>query len=228
MDRDGMRTDELEADARRARALRAPAEVHLHGPELPQPGRRDAVARAPPRAGADRRRARAARARGQPLRAAALRGRAAAHAALARRRVRHLRQHVLEDPLARRAPRAGRARRRRCCQDEHRQAGGGPVLVVDLAVLRERLLRVRTVGGLRALADRDLPPPARRDARRAGRALPARGRRGPTPRAACSSGPRCPTTSTPPTCWRARSRSTSRSCPGGRRSSTVAAARRCG
>ena len=39
MDRDGMRTDELEADARRARALRPAPEVHLHRPELPQPGR---------------------------------------------------------------------------------------------------------------------------------------------------------------------------------------------
>ena len=67
-----------------------------------------------------------------------------------------------------------------------------------------RVLRLAALGGLRALADRDLPPPARRDARRAGRALPARGRAGRTRRAACSSGRRCPTTSTRPTCWRGR------------------------
>ena len=33
-------------------------------------------------------------------------------------------------------------------------------------------------------------------------------------RAACSSGRRCPTTSTRPTCWRGRCATTSRSCPG--------------
>ena len=51
------------------------AEVHLHDPQLPEPGRRDHVA-APP-AAADRggARARAAGARGQSLRAAPLRGR---------------------------------------------------------------------------------------------------------------------------------------------------------
>ena len=63
-----------------------------------------------PRGGSSqhRRRARAARARGQPVRAAALRGRAAADALRARRRrVRHLPRHVLEDPLARPAARLG-------------------------------------------------------------------------------------------------------------------------
>ena len=45
-----------------------------------------------------------------------------------------------------------------------------PVLVVDLAVLHLRVLRVGALAGLRALADRALPPPARRDAGRAGRA----------------------------------------------------------
>ena len=113
-------------------------------------------------------------------------------------------------------------------EDEHRQAGLGPVLVLDLAVLRERVLRLGPLGGLRPLADRDLPPPARRDARRARRALPARGRVDPPRRAGCSSGPRCPTTSTRPTCWRARWTSTSRSSRAARRSSTAAAAPRCG
>ena len=86
MDRDGMRIDELAETLDRLDARRPAAEVHLHRPELPQPGRRDDVARAPPRARADRRRARAADPRGQPVRPAALRGRAAADAALARRR----------------------------------------------------------------------------------------------------------------------------------------------
>ena len=48
MDRDGMRVDELEATLDRLERGRAPAEVHLHGPHLPQPRRRDDVARAPP------------------------------------------------------------------------------------------------------------------------------------------------------------------------------------
>ena len=39
MDRDGMRDRRARADARRARARRPAAEVHLHGAELPQPGR---------------------------------------------------------------------------------------------------------------------------------------------------------------------------------------------
>ena len=85
---DGSRRDagrRARAHARRARALGPAPQVHLHRPELPQPGRRDAVARAPARARPDRRRARAARPRGQPVRAAPLRGHAAADAALARR-----------------------------------------------------------------------------------------------------------------------------------------------
>ena len=86
MDDDGMRIDVLEDDARRGSTARAAAEVHLHDPDLPEPGRRDDVARAPARARADRARARAAGARGQPVRAAALRGRPAADAVLARRR----------------------------------------------------------------------------------------------------------------------------------------------
>ena len=81
-----MRIDVLEETLDAPRARGPAAEVHLHDPELPEPGRRDDVAAAPPAARRDRPRARAARARGQPLRAAALRGRAAADAALARRR----------------------------------------------------------------------------------------------------------------------------------------------
>ncbi len=57
MDRDGMRTDELETTLDEPRALRTAPEVHLHRAELPQPGRRDAVARAPSRADPHRHRA---------------------------------------------------------------------------------------------------------------------------------------------------------------------------
>ena len=48
------------------------------------------------------------------------------------------------------------------------------------------------------------------------------------PRAACSSGRRCPTTSTPPTCWRRRCARTSPSSPAGPPTWTAAAPPRCG
>ena len=54
------------------------------------------------------------------------------------------------------------------------------------------------------------------------REAPGRTRRG-----ACSSGRRCPTTSTPPTSSPGRCRSRSRSCPDAPPTSTAAAARRC-
>ena len=44
--------------------------------------------------------------------------------------------------------------------------------------------------------------------------FPRRGDVDPARTAGCSSGPRCPTTSTRPTCWRGRCARTSRSCPG--------------
>ena len=117
-DRDGRRRHArrpARGDARRGSSARAAAEVHLHGPDLPEPGRRDDVARAPRGWSRSRTRARAARARGQPVRPAALRGRAAAPAVRARRRrVRDLPRHVLEDPLAGHPARAGPRRRARC------------------------------------------------------------------------------------------------------------------
>ena len=47
MDADGMRVDELEELLDRLAARGPPAEVHLLGADLPEPGRRDALARAP-------------------------------------------------------------------------------------------------------------------------------------------------------------------------------------
>ena len=229
MDDDGMRIDVLEATLARLRAEGRRAEVHLHDPELPEPGRRDDVARAPPRARADRQRAGARDPRGQPVRAAALRGRAAADAVLARRRaLRGLRRDVLEDPLRRPAARLGRGAAADPRAAEPRQAGRRPVLLAAEPVLRRGLLRASRLAQVPRRAARDLPAPARRDARRAG-GVPARARRpGPSRAAGCSSGPGCRTTSTPPTCWRARCASTSRSSPGAPRTSTAAAARRCG
>ena len=178
----------------------------------------------------DRPRARAARARGQPLRPAALRGRAAADAALARRRrLRHLPGHLLEDPLPRHPPRLGGRARAGAREDEPRQAGQRPVLVVDVAALRRRLLRARAAGRttsprcatlyrrrrdamLDALAEHfpreaDVDAPAGRPVHLGDAARLHRHDRPAGPRAA---------------------RATSRSCPAARRTSTAAAARRCG
>ena len=55
MDDDGMRIDLLEATLDRLDRRGPRAEVHLHGPDLPEPGRRDDVARAPAAARRDRR-----------------------------------------------------------------------------------------------------------------------------------------------------------------------------
>ena len=181
-------------------------------------------------AGRGRAAARAARARGQPVRAAALRGRPAADAVLARRRrVRHLPRHVLEDPLARAAARLDRGAAAGAGEDEPRQGRHRPLLVVADPALRRRLLRRARLAALPRHADRALP---RAGATRCSTRSPSTSRarrRGRGRRAACSSGRRCPTTSTRPTCWRGRcARRTSRSCPAARRTSTAAAARRCG
>ena len=83
--------------------------------------------------------------------------------------------HVLEDPLARHPPGLDGRARAGAREDEPRQAGQRPVLVVAVAALRGRVLRRGPLAGLHRHAARPLPPPARHDARRAGRAPPARG-----------------------------------------------------
>ena len=67
-------------------------------------------------------------------------------------------------------------------------------------------------GASTSRTSRDLPAAARRDAGGLREHFPRR-RRGPSPRAGSSSGRRCPTTSTPPTCWPRRCARTSPSCP---------------
>ena len=175
--RDGRRRDadrRARGDAGAPARRRSHAEVHLHDPELPEPGGHDDVARAPARARADRRRAGARRARGQPVRAAALRGRAAADAVLARRRpVRDLPRHVLEDPVRRAAAGLGGGARSDPRAAEPGQAGRRPVLVVADAVLRRRVLRPARLAQVPHDPARALPAPAGRDAQRA-RGVPAR------------------------------------------------------
>ena len=97
----------------------------------------------------DRQRARAARARGQPLRPAALRGRAAADAVRARRRrVRDLPRHVLEDPLARPAPGLGGRAAPGAREAQPRQAAAPTSArrTLSPAVRRDLLRRARLAG----------------------------------------------------------------------------------
>ena len=112
-----------------------------------------------------------------------------------RRRLRHLPRHVLEDPLAGPAARLGGRAAPVLREDEHRQAGRRPVLVVADAATsstptsREGQLGATTWSRCATCTAR------RRDAmlEALGRALPGRGDAGRSPRAACSSGRRCPT-----------------------------------
>ena len=84
--------------------------------------------------------------------------------------------HLLEDPLPRHPPGLDGGARAGAREDEPRQAGQRPVLVVAVAALRGRVLRRGPLAGLHRHPARPLPPPARHDARRAGRAPAARGR----------------------------------------------------
>ena len=167
--------------------------------------------------------------RGQPLRAAPLRGRAAAAAVRARRRrLRPLPRDLLEDPLARDPGRLGGRAAAGAGEDRARQAGRRPLHLDPDPVLRPRVLRRGPLARVHRRPDRDLPRPPRRDAGGARAPLPRRRPSGPAPRAGCSCGRPCPTTSTPPTCSRRRCARTSPSCPAGRPTSTGAARTRCG
>ena len=224
-DDDGMRIDELEEVLDRlAEEGRRPKFIYSV-PSFQNPAGVTLSAerrRAPGRAGA---RARGAGRRGQPLRAAPLRGRAAAAALRARRRrLRPLPRHLLEDPLARDPGRLGRRAAAGAGEDRARQAGRRPLHLDPDPVLRPRVLRRGPLARVHRRPDRDLPRPPRRDARGARAPLPRAGRVDPPRGRACSSGRRCPTTSTPPTCWRRRCARTSPSSPAAPPTSTAAAA----
>ena len=134
-------------DARPARPRGPAAEVHLHGAELPEPGRRDDVAAPPEAARRGGARARAARARGQPVRTAPVRGRAAHSAAsLDGGDLRDVPRHLLEDPLARDPARLGGGAAAGAREDQPRQAGGGPVHVHAVAADGAGVLRARDTG----------------------------------------------------------------------------------
>ena len=90
MDADGLVPDALRQAIASVKAAGKTAQVPLHDPELPQPGRRDPRRRAPRRDPRDLPHRGAADPRGQPLRPARLRRRAAARAARRRGRGRHL------------------------------------------------------------------------------------------------------------------------------------------
>ena len=163
------------------------------------------VAGAPPAPGRGRPRARAPRARGQPLRPAALRGRAAADAAtqLDGGDFVIYAGHVLEDPLPRACGSAGRSRRRRCWRSSTLGKQAADLCTSTLTQLFvARVLRRPGAGeGYVAEPARPLPRAgATRCSRRSPRTSRRRRRWTRARRAACSSGRRCPTTSTRPTC----------------------------
>ena len=142
-----------------------------------------------------------------------------------RRRVRDLPRHVLEDPLARPAAGLGGRPAAGARQAQPRQGRRRPVLVDAVAAVRRHLLRRARLARLPAV--RWSSSTGRRrdvDARRARRALPARGDVDATRRRPVHLGAAARATSTPPTCSRARCARTWRSCPGARPTSTAAAA----
>ena len=226
--RDGRRRDAdrpARGAARRARPRGAAAEVHLLGPDLPEPRRRDALARAPAAPGRDRPRARDPDRRGQPLRPAPLR-RASPSAALRarRRRLRPLRRHVLEDPLPRDPDRLALRAAAGDGEARARQAGRRPLHLDADRSTSSASTSARAAGATTSASwSRSTAPAATRCSTR-WRATSRARRAGPSPTAACSSGRRCPTTSTRPTCWRRRCARTSPSSPARPRSSTARAA----
>ena len=177
MDADGMRIDLLEETLDRLeREGRTPKFIYTV-PTFQNPAGVTMALDRRRRLVAARRRARAARARGQPVRAAALRGRPAAAALRARRRrVRDLPRDVLEDPRRPACGSAGPRRRARCCEKLNLGKQGadlcsstfGQHFVVeyfaqrdwrDLLVHAARLYRRRRDAMLDALAEH-LPPEA--------------------------------------------------------------------
>ena len=226
-----MQIDVLEQTLDRARRRRAPSEIHLHDPDVPESGWRNDVARPPSPPGRSRARARAARARGQPLWPAALRGRGAADVALARdpgrlarrRRLRHLHGHDVEDPLAGAPRRLGRRAASGAGEAQPRQTVRRPLLVVADAVLRRRGTSPVATGAIRCDAARRFTAPAATRCSTRSPSTCRHRRAGRSRGGACSSGSRCPTTSTRPTCSRGRCARTSRSYPARRPMTTGAA-----
>ena len=241
-DRDGRRRHAdrpARGDARRAstREGRRPKFIYTI-PTFQNPAGVTMSLAAPPPPRRDRARARADRARGQPLRDAPLRGRRAADAALARGPAPAPRDDgdfvvytgtmsKILSPGVRVgwlvAPRPVLAKLILGKQSADLCSSSLAQHFVAAYFARRRL------APLRRLAARPLPPPPRRDARRARRA-PARARRaGPTRRAASSSGSTLPdyidTTNLLARALRRERRLRARRRP---RSSTAAAATRCG
>ena len=192
------------------RARRAPA---LHDPDLPQPDRAHAAARAPARARGDRRAARPVADRGRPVRRASLPRRAAAEP-----------RHDGRGPHARALDAL-----------EGRRPGAADRLGADADALcagrwwspsrpptctpRPSTRRPPRAGWAPSTSTRTSASCGPSTAAAATRCSTAcwmrclRGRPTTAPRAACSSGRGCPAAGTPSRCWHARSPTTSPSCP---------------
>ena len=189
MDDDGLIPAALEAGASPRSRGGPTGEVPLHDPELPQPGRRDAL-RVAPRAEIleHLRAARPAGHRGQPVRPARLRRASRCRRCGPGARAGRLPQLVLEDLRAGPAGRLGARAARR-----PREAGAASEAQV-LCPRDVRPVRGRRLPGHPAVAragqglPRALPGAAGRDARRAGRADAGRHAPGPARTAASTSG----------------------------------------
>ena len=177
IDDEGMRRRRARAPARRAWPRGAPAEVHLHGAQLPEPGRGDAVApsggggwsRSPASASCWwSRTTRTGCCATRASRSSRSTSSTAATTSSTSARFSKILSPGNPPRLAVRAA-AGDG------EGRARQAGGRPVHLDPDPVLRPRVLRRGPLARVRRRSSRHLPRPPRRDARGARAAFPGRG-----------------------------------------------------
>ena len=139
-------------------------------------------------------------------------------------------RHVLEDPLAGHARSAGSWRRRRCSRRSTSASRRADLCTSTLSqLLVARLLRAATTGATTSDSLTEIyRAPARHDARRARRALPAAGRVDAPRRRPVHLGDAARLHRHDRPARARAARRTSRSCPARARSSTAADAARCG
>ena len=210
-DRDGRRRDARRragGDARPARPRGTAAEVHLHGADVPEPGRRDAVAGAPPAARRDRA-ASASCSCSRTTPTALLRYEGEALPTLLRARRRRVRDLLgTFSKILSPGMRLGWAVAPRPVLEKLNLGTQGATLCPSsfTQLFVAAYFATRALGAIHRRAARALPRAAATRCSRRSPRTSRRRRRGRGRRAGCSSGRRCPSTSTRPTCWRSRCR----------------------